>query len=159
MTSKYQVKLLGKPQECLGWSLTYDNPDGILMICQHTLAKKKLENSKMKECNPRQTPYNNDEAVLPPHLGDNPTPQHQEKARELVSDLRYLAGSTRPDIGYITGKIGATLTNPTYRHWEELKTELRYLKNTTHLGISCRGPTDTTCSETTTLFHSFQLCV
>lgn len=138
LTSKYQVKRLGKRQEFLGWSVTYESDDGI-MISHPTLAQTTLANAIMKDCNPRQTPYKNDEEVCPPQLGDTLTPQHQEKFRQLVGDLNYSADSTRTDLGYITGKLGAALTKPTARHLEALKAVMRYLKETTHVGIKFAG--------------------
>lgn len=135
LVQKYKVKRMGKPREFLGWSVSYGK-DGEINIAQPALAQATLANASMSECNPRQTPYNNGELICPPHSGDTNTPQHHEKYRQLVGDLRYLADSTRPDLTFVTGKLGAALHQPTARHWAALKAVLRYLQHTLFLGIT-----------------------
>lgn len=84
----------------------------------------------MHERNPRQTPYNNYEVIIPPNPGDTPTPHHHEKFRQLVGDLGYLADVMLTDLELITGKLGGAITQLTARPWAALKYVMRYLEHT-----------------------------
>jgi hypothetical protein len=48
----------------------------------------------------------------------------------LVSGLRYIADSTRPDIAYCTGQLAQYLANPGIEHFAAAKQCYLYLKGT-----------------------------
>lgn len=61
---------------------------------------------------------------------DHFLPETIDLYRKLVGDVRYIADSTRPDIAFVAGRLGAASAKPTERHWRLMKAALRYLKRT-----------------------------
>ena len=56
--------------------------------------------------------------------------------RELVGSLIYLANATRPDIAFAANTLSRFCNNPGKGHWQAAKRVLRYLKKTTHYGLT-----------------------
>lgn len=48
----------------------------------------------------------------------------------------FLSTMTRPDLAYAVNKLGRYSHNPSELHWQAAKRVLRYLKGTTHYGIT-----------------------
>jgi len=69
----------------------------------------------------------------------------QEKDEELlglevpylsvIGALMYLANYTRPDIAFAVNLLARYSSSPTWRHWNEVKQILCYLKGTTNMGL------------------------
>lgn len=131
---KYTVKRMGMPTEFLGWTVTR-RTDGAIKLSQPSLVQTTIENANMAAANGRCTPYGTTEELHPPVASDQKMPDTIDKYRQLVGDLRYLADCTRPDLTYITGKLGAAAHSPTHRHWVALKAVIRYLRQTQQTGL------------------------
>lgn len=56
--------------------------------------------------------------------------------RELVGGLIYLANATRPDIAFAAGTLSRFCSDLGTLHWVLAKRVLRYLKHTSHFGIT-----------------------
>jgi hypothetical protein len=56
--------------------------------------------------------------------------------RELVGGLVYLANATRPDIAFAASTLSRFCANPGKKHWINAKRVLRYLKGTSHYGVT-----------------------
>jgi hypothetical protein len=54
----------------------------------------------------------------------------------------YLAGATKPDISFATGKLSRFTSNPGNAHWCALERVLRYLRGTTSYGPHYTGYPD-----------------
>lgn len=134
MSTKYSLKRLGKPRDYLGWNIEFAD-DGAITISQPALAKVTIENANMAFCNGCKTPYINTTELHSPTADDIHMPASIDNYRQIVGDLRYLADSTRPDLTYITAKLGGGLQAPTERHWEALKRVIRYLKQSQKTGL------------------------
>lgn len=75
----------------------------------------------------------------------HPDAAHHRKCQRIIVHLRYLADFTRPNITYITGRLGAANHKPTERHLQALKATIRYLSGAKEMGIlypsgQCRPP-------------------
>lgn len=56
--------------------------------------------------------------------------------RELIDSLIYLANATRPDIAFAVSTLSRSYADPGVDHWLIAKRVLRYLKATSHYGIT-----------------------
>jgi hypothetical protein len=56
--------------------------------------------------------------------------------KELVGGLIYLANATRPDIAFAASTLSRFCANPGKEHWINAKRVLRYLKGTSHYGVT-----------------------
>ncbi|XP_074336608.1 secreted RxLR effector protein 161-like [Apium graveolens] len=52
-----------------------------------------------------------------------------------IGALMYLANNTRPDIAFVVNLLTRFTSDPTKRHWDEIKHILRYLRGTIDLGL------------------------
>lgn len=55
--------------------------------------------------------------------------------KELVGSLMFISTSTRPDISFAVGMLCRYMDNPGPGHWKAAKQVLKYLKNTSTLGL------------------------
>lgn len=62
----------------------------------------------------------------------------QKPYRELIGGLVYLANATRPDIAFAASLLSRFSADPGEAHWHLAKRVLRYLKGTSHYGITYR---------------------
>lgn len=90
------------------------------------------------DINGKGTPY--------PAVIDYHAPDEQDKFlsdtiheyRKLVSNIRYIADSKRPEIAFVVGRLGAESAKPTERHWRIMKSTFPYLKRTRNFGLFFR---------------------
>ena len=103
---------------------------GEITICQRAYAAKIVDQCGMTDCNPVDTPMEQNNKLLPgkPNLARDVT-----KFRSIVGSLRYLV-NTRPDIAYSVGIVSRFMETPTTEHWAALKRIVRYISGTTELG-------------------------
>ena len=59
----------------------------------------------------------------------------QEPFRSFVGGAMYIATHSRPDISLSVGAISRHMSSPAERHWTDVKTILRYLKDTPDVGL------------------------
>lgn len=147
LSQRYNTKKLRRPTEYLGWSITYDD-SGSILINEPAMVGTKIENAGMKTANGRLTPYVYSANLRAPDDNDDKVPRMAHSFRQLIGDLRYLTDSTRPDLGYITYKLGVEKPTPTTRHWRALKATVGYLISRPEIGIqytpiTSKGPTVT----------------
>jgi hypothetical protein len=56
----------------------------------------------------------------------------------VIGALMYLANNTRPNIAFVVNCIAGHSATPTICHWNDIKNILRYLNDTTNLGLFFR---------------------
>jgi histone deacetylase 1/2 len=71
---------------------------------------------------------------LSAHEGDPLGEEDSTRYRSIVGALQYLT-LTRPDISFSVNKVCQFLHSPTTLHWTAVKRILRYLKDTSSLGL------------------------
>lgn len=134
MKRKYQIKRLGKPKRFLGWYFQYNN-DGAVSITQELLSDKTRADVGMLHVNGTRKPYSKEESYYAPTKGDVMLPEKTQEYQNIIGNLRYLANSTRPDLLYVVGRLGASMATPSARHWKIMRNVMRYLKTTREHGL------------------------
>jgi histone deacetylase 1/2 len=109
--------------------------NGIIMT-QEKYATDLLKRVNMLSCKPMSTPLSTSEK-LSAYVGDPLGPTDITRYRSIVGALQYLT-LTRPDISFSVNKVCQYLHAPTTAHWSAVKRILRYLKNTSSIGLILR---------------------
>lgn len=157
MKERYDIKRLGRPGRYLGWHCHY-TADGRVALSQRLLIDKTLKGAGMLNCNGKRTPFPADTPYHAPDNDDDHLPDTVDLYRKLVGELRYIADSTRPDITFVTGRLGAAMDNPTVRHWNIMKATLRYLRHTRNYGLHFRKHTATKGLQATSATKPLTAC-
>lgn len=157
LSTKNTIKRLGKPQEFLGSSFTFNN-DGSISLRQPKIVQTTIQNTDMATENGRLTPYNKTEELQTPREIDYHMNVTKDKYRQLVGDLRYLADWTRPDLELITSKLANYLPPSTHRNWMSLEAVNRYLQRTTDTGINYGRGKETTTSSPAPVLYRRKFC-
>ena len=87
----------------------------------------------MEQSNTVSTPLDPNIPLIPNPKGN--IGNHSNFFTRLLSELQYLANTTRLDITYAVNQLASYTTNPSLQHVTALKHILRYLSDTRNLGI------------------------
>ncbi|WVZ50557.1 hypothetical protein U9M48_001799 [Paspalum notatum var. saurae] len=131
LKQEFALKDLGDLHYFLGIEVSKTR-DGII-LSQEKYASDLLKKVGMSECKPTSTPLSTSEklSVLEGDpLGAYDTTQY----RSIVGALQYLT-LTRPDIAFSVNKVCQFLHAPTTVHWAAVKRILRYIKQSTKVGL------------------------
>jgi len=131
LRSDFALKDLGELHYFLGIEVSKVR-DGIV-LSQAKYANDVLKRTGMQQCKPASTPMSASEK-LSAYEGTPLSAEDSTRYRSIVGALQYLT-LTRPDISFAVNKVCQYLHAPTTVHWTAVKRILRYLKNTTRLGI------------------------
>lgn len=133
LTSKFEMKDLGKAELILGMRITQDNSS--IKVDQEKYVDKVLKIFGMEDCKVAATPSVPGEW----HKLEKPKNEHQPDSRipyqNLIGSLMYLAVCTRPDIANVVSCLSQFNTCYTEVHWNMAKRVLRYLKGTRSYGL------------------------
>jgi hypothetical protein len=131
----FALKDLGDLHYFLGIEVSKTR-DGIILTLDK-YANDMLKRVGMTHCKPVSSPLSTSEK-LSRYEGTTLGPKDSTNYRSVVGALQYLT-LTRPDISFAVNKVCQFLHAPTTVHWMEVKRILRYLKQSTNLGlkISC----------------------
>jgi hypothetical protein len=103
-------------------------PGGI-SLSQGAYALKIVEKCGLADCNPRQTPLENQLSKQ-----SSAAPVDKTMFRSIVGSLRYLV-NTRPDIVFVMGYVSRFLENPREDHMAAVKNIVRYVAGTQNWGL------------------------
>ena len=131
LMSDFALKDLGELHYFLGIEVSKVR-DGIV-LSQAKYANDVLKRTGMQQCKPASTPMSASEK-LSAYEGTPVSAEGSTRYRSIVGALQYLT-LTRPDISFAVNKVCQYLHALTTVHWTTVKRILRYLKNTTRLGI------------------------
>src|SRR6266540_2039683 len=132
LSKKFALKDLGKLHYFLG--IEVKNIQNGIMLSQDKYAKELLARVGMTTCKSSPTPLSSSEKLVA-HDGDVLGPEDSTRYRSVVGALQYLT-LTQPDISYSVNKVCQYLHAPTSIHWTTVKRILRYIKDTTGVGLS-----------------------
>ena len=132
------MKDLGKTKFCLG--LQIEHLSSGILIHQSTYTEKVLKQFYMDKTHPLKTPM----VVRSLDVKKDPFRPKEEDEELLgpevpylsaIGALMYLTSGTRPDIAFSVNLLARYSSAPTQRHWNGVKSILRYLRGTTDLGL------------------------
>lgn len=129
MKRNFDMTDLGKMRYFLGVEIL-QRDEGIY-ICQRKFAKEVLERFEMSLCNGVNNPIV--PGVKLSKKGGGAT-LDTTLYKEMIGSLMYLT-VTRPDLTFVVDLASRYMENPTEAHFQVIKRVLRYVKNTTDLGI------------------------
>ena len=141
LSSRFQMKDMGKLHYCLGINISQDEENGSVMINQKQYILNMLEKYGMKDAKPVSTPGDpNVKLVANDEVSKSLS--NPSKYQSLVGSLLYAAMATRPDIAYAVGVLGKFNANPSEAHFTAAKRVLRYLKGTVDWGLRYQCKSD-----------------
>jgi len=128
-----QFEITSSDATCyLGIEIIRNRETKTIRLVQTAYTKAILERFGMTDCNPIATPMDTS-TTLTPNMNKDPI---NVPYRQLIGSLMYLAIATRPDLAYSVAILSRFLDSPTKEHWNAGKRVLRYLSNTTDIGIT-----------------------
>lgn len=130
LQSQFALKDLGPLHYFLGIEVSSHNNG--LHLCQAKYINDLISRAHMQDAHPYPSPMASN-LTLSKHDGDPCSDPHLY--RSIVGALQY-ATLTRPDIAYSVNKVSQYMHSPTTSHWAAVKRILRYLKGSSHLGLS-----------------------
>lgn len=125
LQANFKITDLGDVKLFLGIQIEKSR-DGYLLN-QQLYIEKLLKSFSLEECKPSKYPMD------PGYLKQAGKPEllpSNDKYRDLIGSLLYLAINTRPDIAVSTSLLSRKIKNPTQQDWNEAKRILKYLKGT-----------------------------
>ena len=140
--SHFKLHDLGPTSSILGMKLVRDRAARSISLSQPGYIESILEHFQMADCNPVQTPMEENiklSSSMSPSSVEERLAMKNIPYRELVGKLLYLAIATRPDIAYAVGVLCRFVENPGPAHWDAGKRVLRYLKGTTNMCLVYSG--------------------
>ena len=139
LKSEYEIDDIGKLKYCLGWEIRRDRANHHLTINQQQYILDLLRTYGMENCNRASSPacaQTTYRKSMSPSTNSERELMRDKPYLELLGSLLYLATCTRPDISYAVSELSKYSQDPGKDHWIGLKRILRYLKGTSHYGIS-----------------------
>ncbi|XP_071678617.1 uncharacterized mitochondrial protein AtMg00810-like [Lolium perenne] len=130
LRDEFAIKDLGALHYFLGIEVTR-RPDGFFLH-QQKYAHELLERAGMLNCHPVATPVDTKAKVSA--LDGSPA-SDAPFYRSIVGALQYLT-LTRPDLQYAVQQVCLHMHAPRDSHWTLVKRILRYIRGTTHLGLT-----------------------
>ena len=133
LSSQFDMKDLGDAHHILGMRVTRDRKKGLLFLSQEEYVHKVLERFNMQSGRSVSTPL---PAYLKLSKDDCPKSVEDKAAMAKVpyasacGSLMYAMVATRPDIAYAVGVVSRYMSNPGKKHWDAVKSILRYLSGT-----------------------------
>ena len=134
LSSQFDMKDLGDAHHILDMRVTRDRKQGLLYLSQEEYVHKVLEHFSMQSGRSLSTLF---PAYLKLSKDDCPKSDEDKAAMAKVpyalacGGLMYTMVATRPDITYVVGVVNRFMSNPGKKHWEAVKSILRYLSGTT----------------------------
>jgi len=139
LQSAFKMVDLGPINHILGMDVERESLTGKLRLSQERYVKGLIEKFNLNEAKSVTIPLEANIKIsrdLGPHDDEERLEMQRKPYRELVGGLIYLANATRPDIAYAANALSRFCTDPGTSHWLLAKRVLRYLKNTSHYGIT-----------------------
>lgn len=118
--------------ECFLNVLIKRDHNGSIHISQETYVEGIIRQFRMDDAKPVSTPI--ERGTLTEEVADVELTAAPYRGSATIC-LMYLAVAIRLDISYVVNYISQFLEKPEKRHWEMVKRILRYIKDTTGMGI------------------------
>nr|GEW33082.1 hypothetical protein [Tanacetum cinerariifolium] len=136
LRNEFDMKDLGAAKRILGMEIRRDRKMGKLTLSHTDYISKVLKKFNISSCKPGPTP-------LAPHskLSSHECPKSEEDMSRVpyssaVGSLMYAMVCTRPNLAHVVSVVSRYMHNPGKMHLEAIKCILRYLKETSNIGLS-----------------------
>lgn len=144
LSAAFEMEDLGEAHFVLGIEITRDRKARTLSISQGAYISNVLDKFNLAASHPVRTPM-----VTGPHMDkstdkDALDPHQTKNYQAAVGALMYAAQCTRPDISFAVSALSQYCSRPNQEHYTAVKRVLRYLRGTTHHGITYHGKDATT---------------
>lgn len=139
LQSTFKMVDLGPINHILGMDVKREGLTGKLRLSQEKYIKDLVERFYLNDAKSTATPLDANMKIsrdLGPHNDEERLEMEKKPYRELVGGLIYLANATRPDIAFAAHALSRFCSDPGVSHWTLAKRVLRYLKYTSHYGIT-----------------------
>lgn len=137
LSQQFKVKDLGEAKFFLGMQIEQlRDAGGVLQsIKLHNFkhVSEVLQDFEQSDTIPKATPM---ETGLKLTKGSGVPLPSDNRYRELVGKVLYLANTVRPDLSYIAGVLSRFAAAPTSDHWKAGMRVLKYLAGTRELGLA-----------------------
>jgi hypothetical protein len=137
LATAFTMTDLGEATFILGIQIKRDRAARTLTLSQSAYAVDILTRHDMKNCNEVATPTQPGLKLV--KSTEQATPDDIRKYQAGVGAVMFLMCCTRPDISYAVNSLSQFSSNPDQSHKNALKHLLRYIKGTTHYGITYHG--------------------
>jgi len=141
LNATFDMKDLGEASHILGMRIVRKRDKKVLFLSQSDYIDKVLKRFNMEKGKMLSTPF---PSYVKLSLNDCPK-SDAEKAEmakvpysSAVGSLMYAMICTRPDIAYAVGVVSRYMSNPGKKHWDAVKSIMRYLNGTREVCI-CFG--------------------
>ncbi|CAI7781334.1 unnamed protein product [Closterium sp. NIES-54] len=130
---------LSELRSYLGLQITRDRARRTITLTQSHMVHQVLQCFGFQYSSPQSTPLPTGHSLSAPPLDESVEPSGPYP--ELVGCLMYLMTCTRPDLAYPLSILACYVAPGRYRpeHWEVAKWVLRYLCNTSGMGLMLGG--------------------
>ncbi|CAI7872150.1 unnamed protein product, partial [Closterium sp. NIES-53] len=130
---------LGELRSYLGLQITRDRARRTITLTQSHMVHQVLQRFGFRYSSQLSTPLPTGHSLSAPHSDESVEPSGQYP--ELVGCLMYLMTCTRPDLAYPLSILARYVALGRHRpeHWEAVKRVLRYLCNTSGMGLILGG--------------------
>jgi transposase InsO family protein len=139
LSASFQMEDLGEAHFVLGIEITRDRKARTLTISQSAYVTDVIKRFDMADCHPTSTPMDPGAHLLKAADSDVLDAVGVKQYQSAVGALMYAAQGTRPDIAYAMTVLSQFNSAPSAEHWKAVKRVMRYLRGTTHYGITYRG--------------------
>lgn len=142
LNNMFTITDIGPLKYCLGYEIERDRQSKSLKMHQAAYIRRILDRGNMSDCKPSSAPMDSSLKLskgMCPKTHDELEQMKKIPYRQIVGSLLYLSSGTRPDISFAVGHVCRFLQNPGLKHWEAVKTILRYLQGTKDYGIKLGG--------------------
>ena len=133
LKSKYKLSELGDMQHLLGMRITRINNNKQIIIDQQSYTQDKVNEFIGDEHKTSNTPE--DQVKLNKKDGELLTQTGIQRYQGITGSLIYAAISTRPDIAHAVNMISRYMSQPTQTHMNAATKILRYLSQSTDMGL------------------------
>ncbi|HVX00438.1 MAG TPA: reverse transcriptase domain-containing protein, partial [Candidatus Babeliaceae bacterium] len=133
----YAIKDLGECNWILNMKVTRNRQDRTITLSQQAYVERICKEFNVENGRVINTPVDTNN-LYSPSDGSPPVPLDRNKSemyRSIVGALLYAANITRIDIAYAVGQLCRHTATPCVHHLESARRVLRYVSNTSHLGL------------------------
>lgn len=127
----FEIRDLGETNEFLNMTVEYEREAGTLRVAQQAAILKAVQSFGLANSKGKALPMSTSDVVT---AQGELLPQGNEY-RSIVGSLLYFSITTRPDISFSVGVLSRHMAAPTVEHLKLAKNVLRYLSETSDLGL------------------------